>query len=182
MSNKPGSDWIGPSDFARYRGVSLRTVKDWIQEGRLENCFKVGNNKRKKINWQLADQALSNTSGDRDNDNAAGDKNTGPSTLVKARTAKTAMEAKAAQIKYEQLAGSLVKADEVVDVAKKMGRLTRESLMTLPDRLAPVLAGLDDIDEIHTLLFKELNTALRNLSTKNYEFFKDKENGPGQSE
>ena len=174
MSDKPNKEWIGPSDFARYRDVSLRTVKDWIEEGRLENCFKIGNNKRKKINWQLADQALENSASDQENDSVSGTTKGTPSNLVKARTAKTMMEANSAKIKYELLAGTLVKTDEVIEVAKQMARLTRESIMTLPDRLGPILAGETDFDEVHRILTEELNTALRNLALKNFDFFKGK--------
>lgn len=174
--SKPKQTWIGPTDFAKHRGVSLRTVKDWIKEGRLENCFKTGNNGRKKINWELADQALNNSSGDREKDSVSpGESSSGVGTLTKARTAKTAMEAQAAKLKYEQLAGSLVKADEVREVAKKMGRLTKDSLLTLADRLSPILAGKTEVHEIHRVLTEEINTALRNLATENFDFFKEGE-------
>lgn len=170
---KPKKEWVGPSEYARYRGVALKTLKEWIKEGRLENCYKIGSNKRKKINWQLADQAIESSSGDRDNDNAVGDNSGQVGTLTKARTAKTAMEAQAAKLKFEMLAGSLVKKDEVIKVAKDMGRLTKESMLTLPDRLAPVLAGIKDVDDIHKIITEEINTALRNLSTTNYDFFRE---------
>lgn len=177
QGQKPKSEWVGPSEYARYRGVALKTLKDWIKDGRLENCFKTGSNNRKKINWQLADQALENSSGEREKDSTTSDKNAHVGTLTKARTAKTAMEAQAAKLKFELLAGSLVKKSDVVNVAKDMGRLTKESLMTLPDRMAPVLAGMNDIDDIHKLITEEINTALRNLATTNYEFFKDDQDG-----
>ena len=62
-----------------------------------------------------------------------------------------------------------------IKVAKDMARLTRESIMVLPDRLAPILAGTNDYDEIYKLLTEELNIALRNLSLTDYDFFEGKD-------
>jgi phage terminase Nu1 subunit (DNA packaging protein) len=87
------------------------------------------------------------------------------------------MEARSAQLKFEQLSGELCKTSDVENVAKQMGRLTKESLLTLADRLSPVLTGITDIDEIHEILTKEINTALRNLSIDNFDFFKGDHDG-----
>lgn len=172
-NEKPKLDWVGPSEYSRYRGVAIKTVKDWLAEGRLENCYKIGNNNRKKINWQLADQALEKTAGDRDQDSSSGDKKSGAPTLTNARTAKTAMEAKFAKVKYEMLIGNLIRSDKVEQVAKDMARLTRDSIMTLPDRLAPILAGETNIEIVHKVLTEELTLTLRNLVYQNKDLFKD---------
>lgn len=185
MARKPLAEWIAPSEYAKYRGVSLATVKDWVDDGKLDNCWKVANNNRKKINWRSADVALDNAQAGSNGANSIEENFSDPKiehsspggTLTRARTAKTAMEAQAAKLKFELLSGSLVKKDDVIKVAKDMGRLTKESLLTLPDRLSPVLTGINDMDEIHRILTEEINTALRNLATSNYEFFEDDDNG-----
>jgi phage terminase Nu1 subunit (DNA packaging protein) len=175
MKEKPKERWIGPSSFAKYRGVNLSTVKDWIREGKLGFALKQGSNNRNKIDWDTADRLLKETNDTAQSDQYAtqqnNDNNDKTTSLTQARTAKTAMEAKAAQLKYKTLAGSLVETDKVIDVAKQMGRLTKESMLTLPDRLSPILAAETNVDEINKILTLEINSALRNLSTENYDFF-----------
>jgi len=185
MAKKPIAEWISPTEFAKYRGVNLGTVKDWIDDGKLENCWKTSSNNRKKINWITADIAINNASALRENSTASnetGDQAYGPvnqvHNLTKARTVKTTMEARAAQLKFEQLSGELCKTSDVENIAKQMGRLTKESLLTLADRLAPVLTGITDLDEIHEILTLEINTALRNLSLDNFDFFEGESDVP----
>lgn len=176
MSKK--DEWMGPSAYARHRGVNLSTVKDWIKEGKLDGCFKVSSNNRKKINSTLADQAMDHASSDL-TQSGSDQENQPPSanlSLTKARTAKTALEAKTAQLKYEKILGSLVEKSEVVRVAKEMARTTRDALMTIPDRLAPILASEKEIDEINHLLAESIDDALRNLSLNNHSFFEGESN------
>lgn len=180
MAKKPLTEWVSPTEFAKYKGITLSNVKSLIESGRLENCWKMANNKRKKINWRAADIAMKQAEIQADAEDEIENEQKvsqqlGVNNLTKARTAKTAMEAKAAQLKYEQLAGTLIKTDEVIVVAKEMGRLTKESLLTIPDRLAPLLAGMTDVEDISILLNKEINTALRNLTPEKYKMFKQEE-------
>lgn len=181
MPKKLLTEWVSPSSYAKHRDMTLSQVKDLIDSGKIENCWKVANNNRKKINWRAADLAIKAAqeqadSFNDDQDDKPVDQKLGVNNLTKARTAKTTMEAKAAQLKYEQLAGSLVKTDDVISVAKDMGRLTKESLMTIPDRLAPILAGKTDIDDIHALLTEEIHTSLRNMKLENFDFFNRESN------
>lgn len=180
MAKKLLTEWVSPTEYAKHRGITLAQVKDLIDEGKLENCWKFYNNNRKKINWRAADLALAKAKEEADKpvDSEQGEgsnQQLGVNNLTKARTVKTTMEAKAAQLKYEQLAGSLVKREDVVRVAKEMARFTKESLLSLADRLAPTLAGKKDIDEIHIILTQEIHTALRNLKAESYDFFREEE-------
>ena len=179
VSDQPKEKWIGPSAFAKYRGVNLSTVKDWIKEGKLGVALKAGSNNRNKIDWDTADRLLTESNGTAASELYTSQQNDNKTTsLTQARTAKTAMEAKAAQLKYKTLAGSLVETDKVIEVAKQMGRLTKESMLTLPDRLSPILAAETNMDEINKILTLEINTALRNLATENFDFFKQETDEP----
>lgn len=166
--SKEKVNWIGPSAYAKHRGVNLSTVKDWIKEGKLEGCIKHGSNNRKQINQSLADKALdggvdSGPDSSYSETTEAQGVNANMS-LTKARTAKTALEAQSARLKYEQLAGNLVSRKEVETAAEELGMKIKEGLLTLPDRLAPVLASETSIEEINYILTQAIDESLRDLA------------------
>ncbi len=57
-----------------------------------------------------------------------------------------------------------VEAEEVKVVAFNRGRVVRDRIMNLPDRLAAVLAAENDIDTVRETLATELRIALEGLS------------------
>lgn len=173
---------VGMREYARHRQVSLTTVQQWIHEGKLEGALKTTANgkdrTRTKIFLEKADELIGDHKFPESVDHK-GEVARSNGSLVTARTAKTAIDAQLAKLKLDQLSGKLVDKSKVIEVAKITGRLTRESLMTLPDRLSPILAGENDINEIRKILTKEINDALRNMDISNYNFFKDESDGIG---
>lgn len=81
-------------------------------------------------------------------------------TYNQARTAREVYEAKLAQLKYEQEVGRLVNADEVRAEFAKQIVVVRDQFLRLPDRLAPMLVGLADIETIKRTIMGEVRTAL----------------------
>jgi hypothetical protein len=81
-------------------------------------------------------------------------------TYNQARTAREVYEAKLAQLKYEQEVGRLVNADEVRAEFAKQVVVVRDQFLRLPDRLAPMLVGLADIETIKRAIMVEVRTAL----------------------
>lgn len=81
-----------------------------------------------------------------------------------ARAMREAFAAKTAKLEYERLSAKLVEADEVRRGAFETGRRVRDSILSIPDRIAPILAGLTDVNEIHRALVKELREALEALA------------------
>jgi len=72
--------------------------------------------------------------------------------------------AKQAKLSYEIKAGKLVEVEKVRAEWAKIALTIRNSIMTIPDRLAPALAGQTDADKIHELLTQEFIQALEALS------------------
>ncbi len=62
--------------------------------------------------------------------------------------------------------GELVERKQVEGEAFKTGRLVRDSILALPDRLSGVLAAETDQGKVHLLLTKELRQALEGLHNK----------------
>lgn len=79
----------------------------------------------------------------------------GPS-LAQSRAVREAYQARLAKLEFEQKTGRLVSADEVKARAFRMARGARDALLTMPDRLAPILASSTDVVEVHRLLLDDI--------------------------
>jgi hypothetical protein len=86
------------------------------------------------------------------------------SSYAASRAAREGYLARLAKLEFEQRSGKLVDADEVRAQVFALGRRLRDSLMGLPDRLTPLLAGQTEQTVIHRLLTQELMTSLAELS------------------
>lgn len=58
----------------------------------------------------------------------------------------------------------LIPAEEVRKTAFAMGRIIRDGILNVPDRVSALLATIDDASKIHEILTKELRDALQDLS------------------
>jgi len=58
----------------------------------------------------------------------------------------------------------LVPTADVKRMASTLGRQIRDNILSIPNRLAPLLAAAQDSGEVHRLLSEELRTALRVLA------------------
>ncbi len=75
-----------------------------------------------------------------------------------------AFRAKMAKMEYEEKAGKLTDASKVREDAFRAGRIIRDALLGIPDRLADVLAAEQDPRQVRQLLEEELENILRELS------------------
>ncbi len=85
--------------------------------------------------------------------------------FVTARTMREAFKAKMAKMEYEEKAGKLTDASKVKADAFRAGRIVRDSLLGIPDRLSDVLAAEQDPVQVRKLLIDELETILNELSS-----------------
>ena len=83
--------------------------------------------------------------------------------FVTARTMREAFRAKLSKLDYEEKSGKLTDAAKVKNDAFKAGRIVRDELLTIPDRLADVLAAEDDSRQVQQLLREELELILNRL-------------------
>ena len=76
------------------------------------------------------------------------------------RAVKEAYQARIARLQYEEMTGQVVRASAVKAEAFRRARMVRDQILSVPDRLAPVLAAEGDAREVHLLLEEELRKAL----------------------
>lgn len=85
-------------------------------------------------------------------------------TYLQAKTAREVYEAKNAQLEYEERIGKLIRVDAVRATWAAAVSSTRDALLQIPSRLAPVLAAETDLAAVTLLLEDEIRQALAELS------------------
>lgn len=174
--------------YARHRGVSHKAVQKAIAGGRLTGAVDAAG----RVDVAAADRAwAANTDVTKPRNSVSGNPKLrrrpgGPPLPARsraesdpgldpglgvtdrgytaARAMREAFAAKTAKLEYERLAGKLVDVDTVRREAFEVGRRVRDAILSLPDRLSPILAGLTDVNDIHRVLTTELRAALEALS------------------
>ena len=80
------------------------------------------------------------------------------------RERKEHYQAEIARLSALKERGELVPAAEVQKTAFALGRMIRDSLQVIPDRVAAQVAATKDVREVHRLLSDEIAVALRGLA------------------
>lgn len=86
-----------------------------------------------------------------------------PVTYADFRKQRERYQAELSRLEYEEKSGSLVSAEEVRREAFRLGRVVRDSLLNIPDRLAAELAGMTNQFQVHRRLTDEIRSALTEL-------------------
>jgi hypothetical protein len=88
-----------------------------------------------------------------------------PTLLMTTRIKNFAERNKLLALEHQLKTGALIEASEVKASAFQKGRILRDRLLTIPDRLAPQFACLTDATVIYDLLSREIRQALDDLSS-----------------
>ena len=157
---------ITPAEYARRRKVSDVAVHKAVRRGRI--CLIDGKidpavadiqweaNTRKRVDYHGREKT------EREKNNQA----QGTSQLWKYREQREAAEAQLKEIELEQALGNLIDADDARRVEFETARAVRDALLSLPDRLAPLLAAATSADECHRLLDVEIRAALTQVAER----------------
>lgn len=81
-----------------------------------------------------------------------------------ARTRREIAEANLAEMREAELQGKLIRVEAIRAAWARRVAATRDALLQIPHRVAPVLAAEDDLDRIGRVLDDELRQALAELS------------------
>ena len=83
---------------------------------------------------------------------------------LRARAVKETFLARTAQLEYEEHSGKLIAASLAAAYAAGFSAIVKDALMAMPDRLAPMLAAVDDEKIIHRILLADIAAVLRKVS------------------
>lgn len=174
------------TDYAKSRDLKLKDVKKAIADEIISDAVKLGRNDRKLIEVEKAnalwDKHLGIEPKQEFEKHAPGSGHREGSMMVNnehmpmysmARASKETYAAKTAQVKYEKLTGSLLERDDVERAAKIVGGNLRNSLLNLPNKLAPIVAAETDVIKVKHLLDQEIKSLLKALSRGDYDYLKD---------
>ena len=94
----------------------------------------------------------------------ASDARPGDEDYWQSRSRREAAEASIAELKRDELTGELIRTEVVRAGMASILAATRDRLMQLPVRLAPVLAAESDQAKVHDLVREEIHAALSQLA------------------
>lgn len=150
---------LPPAEFARQNGWTRQYVNKLIKSGKIVTTNGL-------INPAQALKRLEQIA-----DPAAALRKPPPLTdekkavdFVSARTMREAYRAQMAKIDFEERSGKLTDAAKVKDDAFRAGRIVRDALLAIPDRLSDILAAEDDPRVIRQLLLDDFEQILNDLS------------------
>lgn len=162
--------------FARMHKVSHPTVLGWMNSGRITNGVVVPNKKtgHRKILPSVANEELKKTD-DPDKHylrvNGGGSPPDGESpaaakipALAKVKAQKETILLQKAAIELQVMKGKLVEKETVYHTLFAFGKLLRENITGIPDRISDDLFAAKSRADIHRILSEELNRALEDLS------------------
>ena len=155
---------ISQAEFARQQGFTKGYVTKLIKKG----IVKLKNGKVDSVQAQQAMKANADPVTLIRSDQSTDLSPTQPGAVdfVTARTMREAFKAKMAKLEYEEKSGTLTDAAKVKQDAFKAGRIIRDELLAIPDRMADVLAAEDNPYEVTKLLREEIEQALSALISR----------------
>lgn len=142
---------LSRTDMAAVIGVTARRLDQLAKEGRLHKlpngCFNLVETVQAWIRWE--------------HEKAKGD---GPKTLEEAKIRLTTAQAEKTELEVGALLGELHPAASVEAVWSDMIGAFKARIMSIPTKLAPLLAGRKNPNEIQSILKGATNEALQELS------------------
>jgi hypothetical protein len=160
--------------YAEHRGVTIQAVNAAIKTGRI-TPLEDGriDSEKSDAEWaERTDPAAARTlEGSRQprgrgrppNGKAEASAPEVLSEYLASRSKRETFRARREELALEKDSGKLVPLADVRAAAFNTGRRLREQLLTIPDRVAPVVAGLSDIAECHRVVREEILRALEEL-------------------
>lgn len=155
------------AEWARQKGFTRQNVQDLIKNG------VVVLTSDKKVDTDQADAALAATTNPamprRRNKAEAAATSEAPSNaalseqLFKARVSSEISKAMLLKIQENTARGKFVDIEEVKKTAFQLGRMVRNRVLGIPDRVAAILAAEVDPKQVRMILLSELRQALEDL-------------------
>jgi hypothetical protein len=141
---------LSQSDYARARGVTKQAIGKAVKGGKI--LLHDG-----KIDPREADQSWAGGL------QPAEIASCGLPLPHQSRAVRQAYQAKLAKLEFEERSGKLVDVEEMERAWADAGQTFRDGLLSIPERLAPVLAALSDTRQVRDQLKQEIRNVLENL-------------------
>jgi hypothetical protein len=83
---------------------------------------------------------------------------------LRARAVNETFKAKVSQLEYEERSRKLIPAARASEYAATFSAIVKDALLSMPDRLAPMLAAVDEEKAIHRLLAADVGAVLKKVN------------------
>lgn len=160
--------YISHSELAKLCGVGKTTVGDWTDKGVLP--VEIMPDGQRKIVRELGikfakKHQIENTQ--------AFKKQALTSEFNKAKAVSETYKARMAKVQYEEKIKSLIKVETVEKRLFELALEVRDAIMTIPNRISPVLASMTSEKKINIYLEKILTDSLTSISKGEMDNFKE---------
>lgn len=163
-------DYISVREFSRRLGLkSHNSVIEAMDSGVISKGIYVHpGNKHRKIIYDIAieewDIHHNNKEAVESPQEKRGGGNSTGTTLVSVRLQSAKVKLAQDTLKLRKLKGELVEKDLVYKELFEFGRLLRDSLLVIPDRITDQLVAANDRHEVHSIITDALVSSLESLS------------------
>jgi hypothetical protein len=153
---------ISQAEWARRQGFSKQYVGKLISERKI----KLVNNliDEQTANSVLTRQRDPNLPLQRKGNGIYEQRNEMHDLLVKTKLKNEIERGKLLEAKVKSEMGELISAEKVRQAMFAKGRIIRDGILNVPDRVSSLIATINDASQIHEILMKELREVLEELS------------------
>jgi hypothetical protein len=153
---------ISQTEWARRQGFSKQYVGKLISQGKIKLVD--GMIDEKSANAVLQNQRDPNLPIRRNGSNSYENQSDMHDLLVKTKLKNEIERGKLLEAKVKTEMGQLISAEKVRQAMFAKGRIIRDGILNVPDRVSSLLATINDASQIHEILMKELREVLEELS------------------
>jgi hypothetical protein len=153
---------ISQAEWARRQGFSKQYVGKLIAQGKIKLVN--GMIDERTANAVLENQRDPSLPLRRAGDGTYEQRNEMHDLLVKTKLKNEIERGKLLEAKVKSEMGELVSAEKVRNAMFAKGRIIRDGMMNIPDRISSLLANENDAAKIHEILSKEIREVLTELS------------------
>jgi len=148
--------YLSQKGYAQHKGVCRKTVWKWVRGG------KIFLTKERKIDVKAADTMLAKTHVGSMQSPIVSKKE--QLSLTMARTQREHYASKLAKLEYEKERGKLIDRAQVQEDSLKTAKAVRRRIMTIPKKLAGLIAAEQDQNKVFELLTTEFNHVLNTMT------------------
>lgn len=146
--------------YAEHRGISHTAVQKAIRQGRIRAT------PGGMVDVEQADRDWTRNTSPMNAPRV--EATMGGPAYAQARAFREQYLARTAKLDFEERSGTLLRRDEVVAEFSNLVRSARDRLLSIPDRISPILAVESDATRVYQILSDEIREALVELSNHNY--------------
>lgn len=156
------AEWITAAEYARRLDLEPPTVRAAMKSGRIP--FKKNTADKKLINWDEEKDSFKNNTNPHKQFNSLGSEGNAQSKNIPAfadsRAIREAYNAKIAKLDFETKLGQYVELEKIRSINFQIARRVRDSVLRVPQVIAPELASMTDSFAIEQKLTAAIHAAL----------------------